>query len=61
MTNVVASHIVSLDNSPSAHKWIIDTGVTDHITPFLHLLTNVLVCSTILQLPNGDTASISHT
>lgn len=42
------------------HQWIVDSGATDHITPYLHLLTDVTTCSSTLSLPNGQSANITH-
>lgn len=52
-------HNVSTDFNQS--KWIIDTGATYHITPYLHLLQNIHSCEATLQLPNGAVASVSYT
>lgn len=51
-------HTVKSNNLYS--KWIIDTGATDHITPYLSLLQDVQVCTAALQLPNGNTSEITH-
>lgn len=56
----VVNYVHALDKTLSQNKWIVDTGATDHITPFLHLLQDVQPCHTTLQLPNGATATISH-
>ncbi|XP_074363225.1 uncharacterized protein LOC141703653 [Apium graveolens] len=38
-----------------------DTGATDHVTPYKHLLQDIIVCtSQSLHLPNGITAEITH-
>lgn len=44
----------------TADTWIVDTGATDHITPFGHLLHNVTVFQSTLHLPNGATAAVTH-
>lgn len=38
-----------------------DTGATDHVTPFLHLLHEPQIYNSTLQLPNGDTAAFTYT
>lgn len=44
-----------------SNTWVIDTGVTDHIVCFVHLLTTVTAnTQSIVQLPNGETASVTH-
>lgn len=40
--------------------WIIDSGATDYITPYLYLLTNYTPCNSLLQLPNGQCAKVTH-
>ena len=42
------------------HDWILDTGATDHVTPHLNLLHNVVECESVLHLPNGQTARVTH-
>lgn len=58
-----AFHYCSTVNSVTdlTHTWIIDSGATDHITPYLHLLTAHVSSSAMLQLPNGQTAKVTHT
>ena len=41
-------------------QWIVDTGATDHITPFPHLLTDLRPFQSLLHLPNGATAHITQ-
>lgn len=60
MTAHVVNHVNALDKNLSQFKWIIDTGATDHINPFLHLLQDVKSCHGTLQLPNSSNAVISH-
>ncbi|KAL8144668.1 hypothetical protein AgCh_003023 [Apium graveolens] len=40
--------------------WIIDTGATDHVTPYIHLLHHLRKCESVLYLPNGGTAKVTH-
>lgn len=40
--------------------WIVDTGATDHISPFLNLLQNATPIQSSLHLPNGTTVPITH-
>lgn len=54
------NQIYAVDTNHSQNKWIIDTGATDHITPIMFLLHDVQQCDDTLQLPNGDTTSITH-
>ncbi|XP_074352900.1 uncharacterized protein LOC141692057 [Apium graveolens] len=57
-------HFVCHTNSKhslSADKWILDLGVTDHITPHFELLTDVHAITTVLQhLPNGRHNPVTH-
>ena len=57
------THFVSHTNnkkSLSADMWILDSGASDHITPHLHLLTNVHTSNSTLHLPNGQTSVVTH-
>lgn len=60
-TSHSVSQVYAVKSKNLQSKWIIDTGATDHITPFLCLLEDVHSCNSILQLPNGNTAVITHT
>ncbi|CAM8966406.1 unnamed protein product [Rhodiola kirilowii] len=42
--------------------WIIDSGATDHITPYAHLLKNVKELDSPYEvvIPNGDTVAVTH-
>lgn len=40
------------------HIWILDSGETDHITPFEHLINDITHMSTYLHLPNGQSAPV---
>lgn len=44
----------------SISSWIIDTGATDHITPFSYLLTNPIPVHNLIHLPNGQTSIITY-
>lgn len=59
MTDYFVNQVHKLDSCNSL-QWIIDTGATDHVTPFLHLLVDTKSCNATLQLPNGETAQITH-
>lgn len=41
-------HQVHSIQSSNPYKWIIDTGATDHVTPYFHLLTDVKTCASTL-------------
>ena len=45
------------------HRWIIDSGASDHMTPHIHNLSQLQAAdnSTSINLPTGDMAQISHT
>lgn len=58
MAGHFVSHVHSAELCQS--RLIVDTGATDHITHFLHLLSNVQSCYATLQLPNGASAIITH-
>lgn len=49
-----------LTSITTINEWIIDSGATDHITPFLHLLSNPTAVKSVIHMPNGKTAAISH-
>ncbi|KAL8088765.1 hypothetical protein AgCh_038520 [Apium graveolens] len=55
-------HFVGYTNCQNTNSmmWIIDSGATDHITLFLHLLTDVQPFQSSLHLPNGNSADITH-
>lgn len=48
------------NTAPESQIWIIDSGATDHITPYVHLLSNVQTINSSLHLPNGHTAQVTH-
>lgn len=54
--------ITSNNVAVKSPEWIIDSGASDHMTPNLHLLTSPVPTTTSskINLPNGDTAMISH-
>lgn len=43
-------------------NWIIDTGATDHITPYLHFYDHVIKLNppTIIRLPDNSTRLVTH-
>lgn len=43
----------------TSDHWIVDTGATDHITPFAHLLSDVTKFDSFLHLPNGATVAVT--
>lgn len=47
--------------SHSDQQWILDSGAIDHITPFFYLLENAKPVTSVIQLPNGSSAPITHT
>nr|XP_017225246.1 PREDICTED: uncharacterized protein LOC108201479 [Daucus carota subsp. sativus] len=49
---------VCLINCHTSNDWIIDSGATDHITCFHHLLTDVTTCNVDICLPNGHQAQV---
>lgn len=49
---------VESDVKYTTDQWIINTGATDHITPYAHLLRDVKPANSLLHLPNVDTAEV---
>ena len=44
-----------------SNTWVIDTGAIDHIVCYVHLLTTIIaITQSIVQLPNGETALVTH-
>lgn len=75
MANVVSSNSSAMAGMPLTqyflHKWligrhmtptwVIDTGATDHIVCLVHLLITITANTmSIVQLPNGETTSVTH-
>lgn len=56
----VVPKVHSVMHKSTQCHWIIDTGTTYHITPFLSFLQDAQPCTTTLQLPNGATSNITH-
>lgn len=56
-SGMISSHI-----SLNKNAWIIDSGASDHMTPNLHLLTNVIPITKAhhIQLPTGNSVVITH-
>lgn len=44
----------------SKNTWIIDSGATPHITPYIDLIDNPKSVSSELHLPNGVVSIVSH-
>lgn len=40
--------------------WILDSGATHHITPFIHLVHNARSVHSDLNLPNGESCLVTH-
>ena len=40
--------------------WVINAGATDHIVHSIHLLTNFTAINCMVELPNGETALVTH-
>lgn len=59
-TSIHFTNNVYHDHSYYSNNWIVDTGATDHITPFSHILHNVTSFHSILHLPNGSTTSVTQ-
>ena len=44
-----------------SNTWVIDIGAIDHIVCYVHLLTTITaITQLIVQLPNGETAFVTH-
>ncbi|XP_074352128.1 uncharacterized protein LOC141691293 [Apium graveolens] len=54
------SQVHSISGNLPQNKWIIDTGATDHITPFMSLLTNAQSSDASLQLPISEISPVTH-
>lgn len=56
------AHMVGTSLGPSSQDWILDTGVTNHMTFNLEYLNSLAECDSpsFVQLPNGKTAIIAH-
>lgn len=59
-SGMVTSHCL---NAAVSDKWIVDSGATNHMTSSLELLQNVrkVVDNSVINLPTGEVAEISHT
>ena len=40
--------------------WVIDTGATNHIVHSVHILTDLTAINCVVELPNGETALVTH-
>ncbi|GMJ01569.1 hypothetical protein HRI_003826100 [Hibiscus trionum] len=56
------AHMAGMVSGGLAQEWILDTGATNHMTYNLDLLTAPIKCdsSSNVQLPNGNSTSVSH-
>lgn len=55
---VFASPVVVVDSAKET--WILDSGATHHITPYLELVHNPIPVNSQLHLPNGDHSDVTH-
>ena len=46
--------------SKTKDMWILDSGATHHITPYLNLVTNPVTIHSQLHLPNGAKSEVTH-
>lgn len=53
------SQVYSITKDLPQCKWILDTGATDHITPFLSLMSDIQPSDAVLQLSNGETSGVT--
>ena len=61
LTHSVFSAQVVNRKAYDSTAWVIDTSATDHIVCSVHLLTTVTANTmSIVQLPNGETALVTH-
>lgn len=67
-TSHLLGRIYSVSSSYTAYNiqtksqvnWILDSGATDHIVSSIQLLSNSKPLSSVLHLPNGSIAPITH-
>ena len=57
--SVFSAQVVNM-TAFNGDTWVIDTGATDHIVHSVHLFTNFTAISTNVELPNGETAMVTH-
>ena len=57
--SVFSAQVVNM-TAFNGDTWVIDIGATDHIVHSVHLFTNFTAISTNVELPNGETAMVSH-
>ena len=66
MAGMAFKHLVVSDQvvnrrAYNSSTWVIDTGATDHIVCSAHLLTSITAINqSMVQLPNGETASVTY-
>lgn len=54
---IFASHV---QFTKTEHVWILDSGATHHITPYLNLIFNSKSVNSKLHIPNGEISIITH-
>ncbi|XP_075654886.1 uncharacterized protein LOC142625062 [Castanea sativa] len=61
LSHSIFSAKVVIKKAFSLDTWVIDTGATDHIVCSVSLLSSITTTTNaIFQLPNGETASVTH-
>lgn len=55
-----SNNVILPANADNITTWILDTGATDNITHYFHLLENPQVCESVFYLPNGQSAQVTH-
>ena len=43
-----------------ANTWAIDTGTTNHVVHYVHLLIDFTAINCVVELPNGEIAMVTH-
>lgn len=60
ITPVHFASSIKLISSVAMAQWILDSGATDHITPFVQLLDHPTAANSVIHLPTGQTYVISY-